>query len=204
MPRPLPDRQQAVLDAIVAYSRERGFAPSTGDLAQQLGVSRTTVHDHLRALERKGFLDHHEGVARSWRPLRGRAARVPLVGRVAAGTPILAEENIEDHVTFDDARQGEVLFALRIRGDSMVDAGIFDGDLVVVRKQDSAQDGDIVVALVDDEEATVKKLRRAGDQVHLIAMNAAYGPIVLDGRRVRLLGKVVGLRRSFEENAPGG
>ena len=204
MPRPLPDRQQAVYEAIVAYLHEHGVAPSTGDLAARLGVSRTTAHDHLLALKRKGYLDHIEGVARSWRPLKGRPAQVPVVGRVAAGTPVLAAENVEDHVTFDDARHGETLFALRVRGDSMIDAGIFEGDLVVVRKQDAARDGDIVVALVDDEEATVKKLRRVGDQVHLVAMNPAYEPIVLDGRRVRLLGKVVGLRRSFEENRPGG
>ncbi len=204
MPRPLPKRQQAVYDAIVAYLREHGVAPSTADLAQQFGISRTTVHGHLRALQRKGYLGHSEGVARSWRPLRGQPVRVPVVGSVAAGSPILAAENIEGHITFDDARHGETLFALRVRGDSMIAAGILDGDLVVVRRQDGAEDGDLVVALVDDEEPTVKKLRRDGDQLRLVPMNPAYEPLVLDGRRVRLVGKVVGLRRNYEENPPGG
>lgn len=199
MPRPLSQRQQAVYDAIVAYLREHGVAPSTADLAQQFGISRTTVHGHLRALQRKGYLGHSEGVARSWRPLRGQPSQVPVVGGVAAGSPVLAAENIEGHITFDDARHGDTLFALRVRGDSMIAAGILDGDLVVVRRQDGAEDGDLVVALVDDEEATVKKLWRDEDRVHLVAMNPDYEPIVIEGDRVRVLGRVIGVRRCLDD-----
>lgn len=199
MPEPLPDRQKAVYDAIVSHWREHGIAPSTGDLAADLELSRATVHEHLRTLERKGYLDHAEGKARSWRPTKGRPSRVPILGRVAAGPPVFAEEEIEGWLDFADARAGETLFALRVHGDSMTGAGILDGDLVVVRHQATADDGDIVVALVDEEEATVKQLRRDGAHVRLIAMNPAHPPLVLEPARVRLCGRVVGVHRSLRE-----
>lgn len=202
MPK-LPPRQRAVLDAVQAYWSDHGVPPSLADLAEVLGVSRQTVYEHMKALRRKGLLDHVEGTGRSWRPTEpvGKTARrVPIVGQVAAGLPIFAEENVEGWLTVDDAHPSHPLFALRVRGDSMVDAGILDGDLVVVRQQDSASDGDIVVALVNDEEATVKKLRRDGGRVHLVAMNPAYEPIVLGGEQVRVLGKVIGLRRHLDDD----
>ncbi len=198
----LPPRQRAVLDAVQGYWADNGVPPSLANLAEVLGVSRQTVYEHMKALRRKGLLDHVEGIGRSWRPTEpaGRTARrVPIVGRVTAGTPILAQENIEGWITVDDARPAETLFALRVRGDSMVGAGILDGDLVVVRKQDSASDGDIVVALVDDEDATVKKLWRDEERVHLVAMNPDYEPIVIEGDRVRVLGRVIGVRRCLDD-----
>ncbi len=202
MPK-LPPRQRAVLDAVQAYWADHGVPPSLADLAEILGVSRQTVYEHMKALRRKGLLDHVEGTGRSWRPTEpaGKTARrVPIVGRVAAGLPIFAEENVEGWLTVDDAHPSHPMFALRVHGDSMVEAGILDGDLVVVRQQDSASDGDIVVALVDDDEATVKKLRRDGGRVHLVAMNPAYEPIVLGGEQVRVLGKVIGLRRHLDDD----
>jgi len=202
MDRPLPPRQQAVLRAIQSYWSEYGVAPSLGDVAQELGLSRQTVHEHVKALRRKGHLDHVEGVGRSWKPRMPSGQeqrRVPVVGRVAAGLPILAQENIDGWVTVDEAPASSTLFALRIQGDSMTGAGILDGDLVVVRQQSDADDGDIVVALVADEDATVKKIERRGGMVHLVAMNPAYAPIVVSGDQVQVQGKVVGVRRRLDD-----
>ena len=196
MPEVLPPRQRATLDSIEAYWREHGVAPSLGDLARILGVSRPTAHDHVRALRRKGYIDARDGVPRSWRS-RDQALQVPIVGRVAAGAPILAEQNIEGWVSVDRRGAADVLFALRVRGDSMIGAGILDGDIVIVRQQATGDEGDIVVALVDGEEATVKKLRREGDRVRLEPMNPDFDPLVLDGDRVSIQGKVVGLRRDL-------
>ena len=199
MGRGITETQKAVLEATQRYWAEHGVPPSLADLASALGVQRSTVHQHFLALKKKGYLEHIEGAGRTWRPageLPGRGSRrVPIVGRVAAGLPILAQENIEDWITVDDAPPSATLFALRVQGDSMVGAGILDGDLVVVRQQDTADDGDIVVALVDDEEATVKKLKRMGRVVHLVPMNPNFAPIVVPPDRIRVQGRVVGLRR---------
>lgn len=195
----LTPRQQSVLEAIERYWNAHGVSPSLADLASKLEISRATVHEHLVALKKKGYLENIEGAGRSWRPMtrprQSQSVRVPLVGRVAAGTPILASENIEDWITIDDLKDADQFFALRVCGDSMVEAGILDGDVVIARKQNEADDGDIVVALIDGEEATVKKFKQDGDQIQLIAMNPMYQPIQRRGDRVRVQGKVVGLRR---------
>ncbi len=203
MAPPLPPRQQAVLEIIQAFWQEHGVAPSLADVASSLGISRQTVHEHFRALQRKGLLDNLEGTARSWRPMtphQRESRRVPILGQVAAGLPIFAEENIEGWITVDDARSSDTLFALHVCGDSMIDVGILNGDLVVVRQQEDANDGDIVVALVDDEAATVKKLQRRGGEVCLLAMNPAYAPIVAAGERVRIHGRVIGVRRDLHDD----
>jgi len=201
MDRELTDRQRAVLEAIQEYWGRTGIAPSLADLAARLGVSRAPIHEHVGLLRDKGFLDHVVGIGRTWRPKAavptGSVRRVPLVGRVAAGQPILAAENIEGWVAVEDAAEGADCFALRVRGDSMVDGGILDGDTVIVRQQAVAEDGDIVVALVGEEEATVKKLKKCGERVQLVAMNRAYRPIDLPAENVRIQGKVVGVRRSL-------
>lgn len=201
MDRDLTDKQRAVLEAIQEFWGRTGVAPSLADLAAKLQVSRATVHEHLGLLKQKGYLDHIVGAGRTWRPTaavpQGSVRRVPLVGRVAAGQPILAAENIEGWVTVESAPEGSDYFALRVRGDSMIDGGILDGDTVIVRQQAVAEDGDIVVALVGEEEATVKKLKRCGERVQLVAMNCAYQPIDLPAERVRIQGKVVGLQRSM-------
>jgi repressor LexA len=199
MDHALTDRQRAVLEAIQAFWGRTGVAPSLADLAATLGVSRATVHEHVGLLKKKGHLDHIERAGRTWRPkaavLPGNLRRVPLVGRVAAGQPILAAENVEGWIAVEDAPEGVDFFALRVRGDSMIEGGILDGDTVIVRHQAIADDGDIVVALVGEEEATVKKLRKDGARVQLVAMNRTYPPIDLPAERVRIQGKVVGLRR---------
>ena len=197
MAESLPERQRATLEALEAYWRRHGLAPSLGDLARILGVSRPTAHGHVRALQRKGYIDAQDGVPRSWQSTRSGSVRVPVVGRVAAGAPIFASENIEGWVTLDGARSVEGLFALRVHGQSMRDGGILDGDLVIVRQQATASDGDIVVALVDSEEATVKKLRRGDGLVRLEPMNPDFDPLVLEPGRMSIQGKVVGLRRDL-------
>lgn len=201
MDRDLTDKQRAVLEAIQEFWDRTGVAPSLADLAARLQVSRATIHEHLGLLKQKGYLEHIERAGRTWRPKaavpHGSLRRVPIVGRVAAGQPILAAENIEGWVAVEDAPEGADYFALRVRGDSMIDGGILDGDMVIVRQQAVAEDGDIVVALVAEEEATVKKLKKCGERVQLVAMNRAYQPIDLPAESVRIQGKVVGVRRSL-------
>lgn len=195
----LTEKQRAILDAIQDYWREFGVPPSLADLAAAIGISRATAHEHVLALKRKGFIDHIEGAGRTWRPLSGpdpSARRIPVVGRVAAGVPILAQENIEGWITVDDVRGNDVLFALRVQGDSMIEAGILDGDLVVVRQQETAENRDIVVALIDDQDATVKRFIRGKKVVWLEPANHALVPHDYAPERVRLQGKVVGVRRS--------
>jgi len=201
MDRDLTEKQRAVLVAIEEYWSRAGVAPSLADLASALQVSRATVHEHVIILKRKGHLEHIERAGRTWRPKaavpHGNMRRVPLVGRVAAGQPILAEENIEGWIAVESLPGGADYFALRVRGDSMIEAGILDGDTVIVRQQAVAEDGDIVVALIGEEEATVKKLRRHGEHVQLVAMNRAYAPIDEPAARVRIQGRVVGVRREI-------
>lgn len=196
------DKQREVLAAIEQYSEEFGVAPSLADLAAALGVSRATVHEHIGGLKRKGYLANVDGVGRSWRStLRSSSTsrRIPIVGRVAAGAPILAQENIEGWLTIDGTSEHDTLFALRVQGDSMIDAGILDGDLVVVRQQEAANDGEIIVALIDDQEATVKKLQRDKGQVRLVAMNRKYDPIVVSPpQMLRVRGRVIGVRRDLD------
>ncbi len=194
-------KQRAVLSLVEEHWRRRGMGPSLAELAHRLSISRPAVHDHLLALEKKGFLEHAEGIGRSWRPSSvatwGTAEKVPLVGRVAAGKPILAKENIEGWVPVDRSHPGETLFALRVKGDSMVDIGILEGDVVIVRHQETADSGEIVVALVDDEEATVKRLGRTGPTVQLKPENSSMPVMELPAHRVCIQGKVVGLLRHY-------
>ena len=196
------DKQREVLAAIEQYSEEFGVAPSLADLGAALGVSRATVHEHIGGLKRKGYLANVDGVGRSWRStLRGSSTsrRIPIVGRVAAGAPILAQENIEGWLTIDGTSEHDTLFALRVQGDSMIDAGILDGDLVVVRQQEAANDGDIVVALIDRQDATVKKLERDAGTVRLVPMNSKHDPIVISPpRTLHVQGRVIGVRRDID------
>ena len=202
MPREMTEKQREVLKVVQAYWSEHHVPPSLADLASALGVQRSTVHQHLLALKKKGYLEHIEGAGRTWRPVtevgQAETRRIPLVGRVAAGTPVLAQENIEDWITVSNVKLGGELFALRVRGDSMIEGGILDGDTVIVRQQYMAADGEIVVALLDDE-ATVKKFRRDGDNARLEPMNPNYSPLVVRGDRFRIQGKVIGLRRHLDD-----
>ena len=200
----LTKRQQEIFDFIKRYSAKYGYPPTVRDIGKAVGLaSSSTVHAHLSNLERIGLLRRDPTKPRAIELLDRAAAGVrsfvrpglPLVGQVAAGQPVFAEENIEDYVqtpSFAGGDDGEYL--LRVRGDSMRNVGILEDDLVVVRAQDVAEDGDIVVALVG-EEATVKRFFQEEDHVRLQPENDTMEPI--RAREVRILGKVVGLMRSI-------
>jgi repressor LexA len=202
----LTKRQQEIFDFIKRYSAKYGYPPTVRDIGKAVGLaSSSTVHAHLANLEKLGLLRRDptkpraiELLDRAMESVRSavRPSGVPLVGSVAAGQPILAEENIEEYVHVPSAAGGEDGdFVLRVRGESMIDAGILEGDYVVVRPQDVAYDGDIVVALVGEEaEATVKRFFHEPDHVRLQPENTSMEPI--RSTDVRVLGKVVGLFRS--------
>ena len=200
----LTKRQQEIFDFIKRYSAKYGYPPTVRDIGKAVGLaSSSTVHAHLSNLERIGLLRRDPSKPRAIE-LRDRAAAgmrgfvnpgLPLVGQVAAGQPVLAEENIEEYIqtpAFAGGDSGEYL--LRVRGDSMRNVGILEDDVVVVRSQDTADDGEIVVALVG-EEATVKRFFQEDDHVRLQPENETMVPI--RSRDVRVLGKVVGLMRSM-------
>jgi repressor LexA len=200
----LTKRQQEIFDFIKRYSAKYGYPPTVRDTGKAVGLaSSSTVHAHLANLERIGLLRRDPSKPRAIemldRAVEGvrsivRPEGLPLVGVVAAGSPVLAEENIEDYISVPEVAGGEQgEYVLRVRGESMKDAGILEGDYVVVRPQDTAADGEIVVALVG-EEATVKRFYRESDHIRLQPENAAMEPI--RSKDVRVLGRVVGLFRS--------
>ena len=200
----LTKRQQEIFDFIKRYSARYGYPPTVRDIGKAVGLaSSSTVHAHLSNLERIGLLRRDPTKPRAIELLDRAASGVrnlvrpglPLVGQVAAGQPVLAEENIEDYVQTPSFAGGDAGgYLLRVRGDSMKNVGILDGDLVVVKQQDEAADGEIVVALVG-EEATVKRFYREPDHVRLQPENDAMEPI--RSRDVRVLGRVVGLMRNI-------
>jgi repressor LexA len=200
----LTKRQQEIFDFIKRYSAKYGYPPTVRDIGKAVGLaSSSTVHAHLANLERIGLLRRDPTKPRAIELLDRAAAGVmnlvqpglPLVGQVAAGQPVLAEENIEEYIqapAFVGGEEGEYL--LRVRGESMKNIGMLDGDLVVVRPQETANDGEIVVALVG-EEATVKRFFQEADHVRLQPENDDMEPI--RSRDVQILGRVVGLMRSL-------
>jgi repressor LexA len=191
--------QRRVLSLIERALDERGYPPSLRELAAALGFSGTrAVEKHLAALERQGLLRRRPGARALELARRASGRRVPIVGRVAAGKPILAEENVEGHRVLDaSAARGEGCFLLRVRGESMIGAGILDGDLVLVRPQADAEAGEVVVALLDGE-ATVKTLRKKKDGLTLEPANPAFAPLSIGPRDAyALVGKVVGLLREY-------
>jgi repressor LexA len=200
----LTKRQQEIFDFIKRYSAKYGYPPTVRDIGKAVGLaSSSTVHAHLANLERIGLLRRDPTKPRAIELLDRAAAGVrsfvqpglPLVGHVAAGQPILAEENIEEYVQTPQLAGGdEGQYLLKVRGESMKNVGILDGDVVVVRRQDTAADGDIVVALVG-EEATVKRFFQEPDHVRLQPENDEMEPI--RSRDVHILGRVVGLMRNI-------
>lgn len=193
----LSKMQQRIYDFLVSYIQSRGYPPSVREIGEAVGLkSPSTVHFHLKHLEEAGVIEKGAG--------KGRAItltvppvpedKVPIVGNVAAGSPILAEECIEDYLTFDTGGRSGEYFALRVRGESMLNAGILPGDLVVVRRQETANNGEIVVAMIDDE-ATVKRLSRKNGHTWLLPENDAYSPI--DGTYAQILGKVAAVVRRY-------
>lgn len=199
----LTPQRRRILDFIARTVEERGYPPTVREIGAAIGLkSSSSVHYHLRVLEQAGLLIRDGHLTRALRvaederdPRRGRTRYLPLVGRVAAGQPILATENIERLVpTAEELFGSGDLFLLEVSGDSMIEAGILDGDLVVVSQQPTADDGDIVVALLDDE-ATVKYLYRHPDRIELRPANAAMDSIFVDD--VQIIGRVRGVIRSM-------
>ncbi len=201
----LTDRQRQILDFILAEINRKGYPPSVREIGQAVGLtSSSTVHSHLAALERKGYIRRDPTKPRALEVMDFRLTNkgispdkvknVPLVGRVAAGTPLFAQENIEDNFALPAEIAGEDAFMLKVKGSSMIEAGILDGDFLIVRQQATADDGDIVVALIDDD-STVKRFYKKRDRVILKAENKSMEPIIV--RDVKILGKVVGLIRQF-------
>ena len=206
----LTPRQREILEYIETSISERGFPPSVREIGEAVGLnSPSTVHNHLETLSRLGYLrrdpskpramlvryDSGSGAALERRPVR----HVPLVGSVAAGVDVLAEENVEEvlPLPLDFTGDGE-LFMLKVRGDSMVDAGILDGDYVVARQQSEARNGDTVVVGIPGGEATVKTWQRKGNKVTLIPHNSRLTPMTFDAGEVEVYGKVVTLMRRLD------
>lgn len=204
MAKGLTKRQESILRFIIESIRDYGFPPTIAEIGQEFGISSTNgVNDHLVALERKGYIERSSkarGIHVTPKAAAGlyqkEATMVPLVGQIAAGHPILADENIEEHIALsgDLARRGT--YCLHVQGDSMIDDGIFDGDIVVVDQNREAREGDIVVALVG-EDATIKHYHPKGDSVELRPANKAMEPIRVDTDSLHLQGVVVGLQRSL-------
>ena len=210
--RELTGKQREVLAFIRTFIGKHGVPPTVREIGDRFKVTPRAAFDHLRALERKGALQRRASAGRTSRALTPAepAVRishaVPILGRVAAGQPLFASENREGELHIAPASlpgRGEDLFALRVRGDSMISAHICDGDLVLVRRHDSAAPNDIVVALVESEsgegEATVKRFSREGERVVLKPEHPTMAPIIVDPRHtpLRILGKVVGVLRGF-------
>ncbi len=209
MPKPLTERQQAIYDFIADAIRSRGAPPTIREIMDVFNINSTNgVRTTLAALEKKGHIHRHARLSRGIELvdyaepeiLSSDLREVPLIGRVAAGAPILATQNIEHTLQIDKSlipASGDV-FALRVHGESMRNAGILDGDIVLARQQENAERGDIVVAQIGDE-ATVKRYAPDHDCIRLLPENDAFEPIVVlpDADGFRIAGKVVGLMRSF-------
>ena len=207
----LTKMQQKIYDYIAQAIQDQGYPPSVREIGEAVGLkSPSTVHFHLKHLEELGVIGKQAGKGRALtlteasresqapesQPPESQPSenQVPIVGNVAAGSPILAQECIEDYLTFDTGRLGDTHFALRVRGESMLNAGILPGDLVVVRQQQTCNQGEIVVAMIDDE-ATVKRFSRKNGHIWLLPENDDYEPI--DGTYAQILGKVVAVVRQY-------
>ncbi len=202
MGQKLTERQGEILAFIIAFARENGYPPSFAEIGEEFSIASTNaVRDHLAALEKKGYLNR-SSKARSLHPTdkalaeldESPAGALPLVGHIAAGQPLLAEENIEDYITFDPSVAGPEAFCLRVNGDSMIEAGILDGDIIAVDPSREARKGDVVVALVDDE-ATVKYFYPRGRMVELRPANSAMNPFIISAGALQIQGVVVALQR---------
>ncbi|HIA01359.1 MAG TPA: repressor LexA [Myxococcales bacterium] len=203
----LTDRQQLVLDFIQSSIGDRGYPPTIREIGEHLHIKSTNgVNDHLKALERKGYITREDMKSRAVRPVdlpeaptTNNMIEIPILGRIAAGQPLLAVEHVEDTVQVDSffIGSGPEVFALRVMGESMIEDGIHDGDYIFVRKQITANRGDIVVALIDDE-ATCKRYYPEGDRIRFQPANSTMEPIYVrrsDFRNTSLLGVVVGVYR---------
>ncbi len=199
----LTPKQKRVYEFLSSTIREKGYAPSIPEIGRRFKITSTRgVFDHLKALERKGYIKRVgkravEIVSSSGRSALPEAKEIPIVGRVRAGVPLLAEENIEGFLAVaNEIARGKETFALKVKGDSMIEDGILDGDHVVIRRQETAENGDIVCALIGDE-ATLKRFYRNGNEVALKPANKNYEPIIVTKGEFRILGRAVGVIRKL-------
>ncbi len=198
----LTPRQKEIYDFLLKVIREKGYAPSIPEIGSRFKIASTNgVSDHLKALEKKGYIRRVgkraiEVFSALGTPLLSAVRDIPVLGRVPAGKPFLSEENIEGVLTITNDLASGKLFGLRVKGDSMIGAGILDGDRVIVKQQGTAENGEIVCAMIDGE-ATLKRFYKKGDVITLKAENENYAPIVLSAGEFRIVGRVVGLMRKF-------
>ena len=198
----LTDRQKAIYDFLLKTIREKGFAPSIPEIGRQFKIASTNgVSDHLKALEKKGYIRRVGKRAIEVVNALGKSVltvthEVPVLGRVPAGKPFHSEENFEGFLTIPTDMGGDDRFALQVKGDSMIGAGIMDGDRVIVKQQETAENGEIVCALIDGE-ATLKRFFKKDGVVTLKAENEKYAPIVVSEGEFRIAGRIVGLLRKF-------
>jgi len=187
-----------VMDYIRKFSEENGYTPSVREIGKECGIKSTaTVHSYLEKLQTKGYLSKATNKKRSVSLAKSSGVNIPLIGTVTAGQPIFAYENYEDYYTFPAGEfRGDDLFMLRVEGTSMIDAGIMNGDKIIVRRQQTAENGEIVVALVEDS-ATVKRFFRRDGQIVLHPENEALSDMIFEDGQVSILGKVVGLIRNY-------
>lgn len=202
----LTSKQQRILNFIESHRKEHTYPPTLKEIGEKFKVTIGTVQDHIYALEKKGFLERKKDIARGFKVIKSEEEKqheklkselnlIPLYGNVAAGEPIFASDNIQGYVTMEKNSRGhQIHFALKVKGDSMFEAGIYDGDIVIVRKQDTAEDGEVVIALLEDE-ATVKTLRNKRIKAYLEASNSKYKSII--NKPFQIIGKVIELRREY-------
>ena len=195
-------RQKEIYDFLLRTIREKGYAPSIPEIGRHFKIASTNgVSDHLKALEKKGYIRRVgkraiEVLSAVGKPVLTAVRDIPIVGRVPAGKPFLSEENIEGLLTITNDMGSGKLFALQVKGDSMINAGIMDRDRVIVKQQGTAENGEIVCALIEGE-ATLKRFNRKDGVITLKAENEKYAPITVSAGEFRVLGKVVGLMRKF-------
>ena len=187
-----------IMDYIRKFSEENGYTPSVREIGKECGIKSTaTVYSYLQKLQDKGYLNKANNKKRSVTLTRSSGVNIPLIGTVTAGQPIFAYENYEDYYTFPaDEFKGDDLFMLRVEGTSMIDAGIMNGDKIIVRKQENAENGEIVVALVEDS-ATVKRFYRRDGKIVLHPENESLSDMIFEDGQVSILGKVIGLTRNY-------
>ena len=199
--QPRNDRQEKILEYIKSEVQRRGFPPSVREICDAMGIKSTsTVHGHLRRLENRGLLIRDPTKPRALEVVGmvHNTAQIPLVGKATAGLPITAIENIEEYLSFTPGffcSDEEDCFALHVTGDSMINAGIYDGDVVIVHQQQTAENGDIIVALINDEDTTIKRFYKEECRVRLQPENDQYSPKYFNN--VSILGKVIGSLRIF-------
>lgn len=201
----LTKKQQKILEFILKFSEENSFPPTLKEIADKFKITVGSIQDHIYAIEKKGFIEKRPETARGFKVVKTSSGEmikpksetnyIPLYGDVAAGEPIFANENIQGYIAMERSPRGHnIHFALKVKGDSMINSGIYDGDIVIVRKQDTADDGEIVIALIEDE-ATVKTLRNSNIKAYLEASNSKYKAIM--NKPFTIVGKVIELRRKY-------